>query len=307
MPPRRRVTNRRYSRTTVLEPSRDLCGTTPSQFADLLERLAPLAEAEYVARGERPGRQRRLGGGDKPNPFWFRLLVALTHLRQGISLRATGAIFGIDEKSVRNYRDEIVRLLAAHGCQPPGAARPIRTLDDLKEHLDNLPEQCCMVDGTHVERSMPVDFDAQRAAWSGKDRDHVAKGTVVAGPHRRPVWFEANPNGEGRTHDITMLRSQTGLLDVLARTRAHILGDKAYGGLIHDIEPDRVVTPEKKPRGGELDELARMMNRDLSSIRMPVEHAIGRMKWWRAFRYWRNDMSRFDPTGKAVATLASLT
>ncbi len=32
-----------------------------------------------------------------------------------------------------------------------------------------------------------------------------------------------------------------------------------------------------------------MINRDLSSIRMPVEHAIGRMKWWRAFRYWRNE------------------
>jgi len=307
MPQRRRVTNRCYSRVTVLEPSRDLCGTTPAQFADLLERLAPLVEAEVLARGERPGRQRRLGGGDKPNPFWFRLLVALTLLRQGISLRATGAIFGIDEKSVRNYRDEIVRLLAAHGCQPPGAARPIRTLEDLKDHLDSLPDEACMVDGTHVERSMPVDFDAQRAAWTGKDRDHVAKGTVVADSGRRPVWFEANPNGEGRTHDITMLRSQTGLLDVLARTTAHVLGDKAYGGLIHDIDPERVVTPEKKPRGGELDELARMMNRDQSSLRMPVEHAIGRMKWWRAFRYWRNDMTRFGPTGKAIATLASIT
>lgn len=230
MPQRRRITNRPYSRTTRLEPSRDLCGTTPAQFGDLLARLAPLAEAEYRARGERPGRQRRLGGGDKPNPFWFRLLVALTLLRQGISLRATGAVFGIDEKTVRNYRDEIVRLLAAHGCQPPGAARPIRTLDELKDHLDGLAEECCMVDGTHVERFMPVDFDAQRAAWSGKDRDHVAKGTVVAGSHRRPVWFEANPNGEGCTHDITMLRSQTGLLDVLARTRAHILGARPTAG-----------------------------------------------------------------------------
>ena len=40
---------------------------------------------------------------------------------------------------------------------------------------------------------------------------------------------------------------------------------------------------------------------------MPVEHAIGRMKWWRALRYWRNDMTRFGPTGKAVAALASIT
>jgi hypothetical protein len=40
------------------------------------------------------------------------------------------------------------------------------------------------------------------------------------------------------------------------------------------------------------------------------------MKWWRALRYWRNAMHRFDPTGKvvpsswrttkAIATLASI-
>ena len=307
MAKRHRVSNSRFARTTVLSPSRDLCGTTPAQFAELLERLAPLADAEYQARGRRPGRLRSLGGGDKPNPFWFRLLVALTHLRQGISLRATAAVFGIDEKSVRNYRDEIVRLLATHGCQPPGATRPIRTLDDLREHLDALPEECCMVDGTHVPRSMPVDFDAQRAAFSGKDRDHVVKGTVIADAGRRPLWFEANPSGEGRTHDITMLRSQHGVLAVLASTTAHVLGDKAYGGLRHDIDPDRVVTPVMRPRGGQLDDGDRLINRDLSSLRMPVEHAIGRMKWWRSLHHWRNDLSRFGPTGKAIATLASIT
>jgi len=307
MPKRHRVSNSRFARTTVLSPSRDLCGTTPAQFGDLLARLAPLADAEYLARGRRPGRRRALGGGDRPNPFWFRLLVALTHLRQGIPLRATAAIFGIDEKSVRNYRDEIVRLLSEHGCQPPGAARPIRTLEDLREHLDSLPEECCMVDGTHVPRSMPVDFGAQRAAWSGKDRDHVVKATVVADARRRPLWFEANPNGEGRTHDITMLRSQTGIMDVLARTRAHILGDKAYGGLRHDLDPDRVITPAMKPRRSELDAGDRLYNRDLSSLRMPVEHAIGRIKWWRSLQHWRADIERFGPTGKAVATLASIT
>jgi hypothetical protein len=297
----------RVRHVVALEPSRELCGTTPAQFADLIERLAPLVEAEYLARGTRPGRRRCLGGGDKPNPFWLRLLVALTHLRQGTSLRATGRIFGIDEKSVRNYRDEVVRLLAAHGCQPPGAARPIRTLEDLRAHLDGLPEECFMVDGTHVPRSMPVDFDAQRAAWSGKDRDHVVKGTVVADAGRRPLWFEADPTGEGRTHDITMLRAQLGLLAVLAATTVNVPGDKAYVGLRHDIDPDRCTTPWVKPRGGELSVEDRDANHLLSSLRMPVEHAIGRMKWWRALRYRRCAVERFGPTGKAVATLASIT
>ncbi|HVF74190.1 MAG TPA: hypothetical protein VM938_04015, partial [Acidimicrobiales bacterium] len=40
--------------------------------------------------------------------------------------------------------------------------------------------------------------------------------------------------------------------------------------------------------------------------RMPVEHAIGRMKWWRVMRDWRRPVDRFDRTGKAVAVLASM-
>jgi DDE superfamily endonuclease/Helix-turn-helix of DDE superfamily endonuclease len=297
----------RVRHAVMLGPSRELCGTTPEQFGDLLSRLAPGVEAAYEARARRPGRQRALGGGDKPHPFWLRLLVALTHLRQGTTTRATAAIFGIHERSVRRYRDEVVRLLAEHGCQPPGAARPLRTLDDLRAHLDALETEAVMVDGTEVPRTMPVDWDAQRAAWSGKSKDHVVKGTVVADASRRPLWFEANPTDEGRTHDITMLRMQLGLVGVLAATAATVLADKAYVGLRHDIDPNRVLTPQKAPRGGTLDDLARMVNHDLSSLRMPVEHAVGRMKWWKAMRHWRAATERFGPTGKAIAVLASIT
>ena len=148
-------------------------------------------------------------------------------------------MFGVHERSVRNWRDEIEALLGEHGFDPPGATRPIRTLEDLRAHLDAVPGEAAMVDGTHVPCSMPVDFDAQRAAYSGKDRDHVVKATVVADAQRRPLWFEGNPSGEGRTHDVTMLRAQVGLLAVLAATTATVLGDKAYVGLRHDLGPDR--------------------------------------------------------------------
>jgi hypothetical protein len=295
-----------WGHVAVLSPSRALCGATPKEFADLLVRLAPLAVTAKRRRERREGRQRAPGAGQKGAALWLRLLVALTHLRQGSSCRATAEMFGVHERSVRNWRDEIEALLGEHGFDPPGAARPIRTLEDLRAHLDALPAEAAMVDGTHVPCSMPVDFDAQRAAWSGKDRDHVVKGTVVADGGRRPLWFEANPSGEGRTHDVTMLRAQVGLLAVLAATAANILGDKAYVGLRSDIDPGRVVTPWVKPRGGVLSVQDRDANHLLSSLRMPVEHAIGRMKWWRAMRYWRRPATRFDRGGKAIAALASI-
>jgi len=40
---------------------------------------------------------------------------------------------------------------------------------------------------------------------------------------------------------------------------------------------------------------------------MPVEHAIGRMKWWHALSYWRRPIAAFDQTSKAIGILATLT
>ena len=296
----------RCGHVTVLSPSRALCGTTPEQFSELLVRLAPLAASAKARRERREGRRRAPGAGQKGSPLWLRLLVALTHLRQGSSCRATAEMFGVHERSVRNWRDEIEALLGEHGFDPPGAARPIRTLEDLGAHLDGLSTEAVMVDGTEVPRAMPVDWDAQRAAWSGKSKDHVVKGTVVADASRRPLWFEANPCGEGRTHDVTMLRAQIGLLGVLAATTATVLGDKAYVGLRADLGADRALTPWVKPRGGVLSVEDRDANHLLSSLRMPVEHAVGRMKWWRALHYWRRPADRFAAGGKAVAVLASM-
>jgi hypothetical protein len=265
-----------------------------------------MAEAAKRAREDRAGRQRQPGAGRKPVPLQQRLLVVLTHLRQGHSTRATAAIFGVHERSVRNWRDEIEALLAEHGFCPPGARRAICTLEDLQDHLDGLQTEACMVDGTHVPTKMPVDFQAQRAMYNGKDRDHVVKATVVADAGRRPLWFEANPSHEGRTHDVTMLRAQIGLLAVLGATTATVLADQAYVGLRHDIDPDGLLTPWVKPRGGVLSDNDRDANHLLSSLRMPVEHAVGRMKWWRALRYWRRPADRFQQGGKAIAVLASM-
>ena len=69
----------------------------------------------------------------------------------------------------------------------------------------------------------------------------------------------------------------------------------------------RVVFPVMRPAHGKHSDADRLFNRDLSSMRMPAEHAIGRMKWWRTMRYWTRDPQQFGPTGKAIAVLASIT
>jgi hypothetical protein len=287
-----------------LVPSRDLCGATEAEFADLLVRLAPLAEADKRARETREGRKRAPGAGAKPRPFAFRLLVALTHLRQGLALRPSGAIFGVDEKSVRNWRDELARLLLAHGIEVPGRA-PIRSLEDLAGYLRD-DERAVLVDGVEVPRPRPGGgWEGQRSAYSGKSKRHVVKATVLTDEQGAPLWFEANPSGEGRTHDITMLRAQAGLLAVLG-TAWLVLADRGYQGLGHDIGADRVATPVFRRSGRTLSDEDRLYNRDQAGLRIKVEHAIGHMKVWRAMRHHRRPPERFNETGRAIATLVSI-
>jgi hypothetical protein len=236
-------------------------------------------------------------------------LVALTHLRQGTSVRATASIFGIHERSVRRYRDEIEELLVAHGFDPPGGSHRIRTLDDLAAYVSQLGEGELLVDGTEVRRSTPYPWAEQKKAYSGKTKDHVVKATVVADRNRRPLWVEANPSGEGRTFDVTMLRAQTGLmvtLGVLAASGVMVIADKGFRGLWQDLGADTVLIPERRPAGKPYTDEQRTHNRMVSTRRMPVEHAIGRMKWWKVLHYWRQTPHRFDRTSKAVGVLASI-
>jgi hypothetical protein len=273
-------------------------------------RLAPLAEERRRRLADRAGRVRAPGAGWRPFPFWLRLLVALTHLRQGSSVRATGQVFGVHERSVRRYRDEVEELLAAHGFQPPGAGRPIRTLEDLTEYVSGLGEGTVLVDGAEVRRWSPYPWEEQKAAWSGKSKDHVVKATVVADRGRRPLWVEANPSGEGRTNDIAMLRAQRGLLGALqvgVAAGVVVIADRGYPTLTRDLGAAGVITPIYANRYRPVADTDRVFNRALSSLRMPVEHATGRMKWWRGLQYWRRPVPAFAHTVKAIGILATLT
>lgn len=289
-------------------PSRDFCGMTEEEFADLLIALAPLAEQRRAERADRPDRQRAPGAGGRPKAFAFRLLVALRHTWTGLSVRRSSAGLGIHEKSVRNYRDEIEELLVTHGVIAAGADEPIRNLPDLVAHLRRVAESedgYVVIDGTHVPRYRPGgSWEAQRAAYSSKSHDHVVKGTVVCDPDGNPIWFEANPNGEGRTHDLAMLRSGA-LLGVLALAGVTVLGDLGYLGLDSHTSGD-VYIPVRRARGHKhLSRDDRLYNHALAVARIRVEHSIARLKRWGAMREHRRGPSAFDRTARAVTILNS--
>lgn len=75
------------------------------------------------------------------------------------------------------------------------------------------------------------------------------------------------------------------------------IGDKAYIG-------DDIKTPKKKPRGGELSEEEKEENRQISSERIYVEHAIRRIKANRIMRdEYRMAIGLFPTVAQAVVGL----
>lgn len=275
----------------------------------LLEGLAPLANLRIRERADWPGRKRAPGAGRPPKPFWMRLLVALTHLRQGTSVRATGAIFGIHERSVRRYRDEIEELLVAHGFQPPGAQTPIRASADLAAYLDAVGTGEVLIDTTEVSRSRPGPWEEQQKAYSGKSKTHVVKATVVSDRSGLPLWVEANPSGEGKTFDLQMLLAQTSLFAVLATltaTGVTVVADKGFRGLPKYLPADRLFMPKRKPDKRDYPPEDQAHNHEVSRRRIYVEHAIGRMKRWKALHYWRRSPNRFDTTARAIGILTTI-
>lgn len=285
-------------------PKRDLCGLDDGEFAELLVALAPLESEDRRARQERPDRRRARGAGRKPRPFALRLLVGVTHLWLGTSVRQTAAIFGIHEWTVRSYRDETIRLLVAHGPRLPGSDGPVRSEDELLEYLRTKAAASdvayVITDGTETPRPRPGSWEAQRPAFSYKRRGHVVKASVLADEHGNPLWWEANPSGEGRTHDIAMLRDQ-GLCLVLALAGIAVVGDLGYEGLRHDL--DEVWVPVRRKPGARLRNDDRQFNHALAQARIRVEHAIARLKRWGALRHHRRVPHTYDHTGKAIVVL----
>jgi hypothetical protein len=94
---------------------------------------------------------------------------------------------------------------------------------------------------------------------------------------------------------------------VLTAVSATVLADKAYIGLRNELGEQRCRIPRQKTRYKPKSDAERALEHQWSRERMPVEHSIGRMKWWRVLRWWRAADHRFASTGKAIAVLASIT
>ena len=235
--------------------------------------------------------------GPKGMAITTRVRLALSYLREGVSIRGLARISGIP---VTTLRDNIGPILEAFD-----RLAPLLPDGTIIGDFDDIAWWCAetggtiIVDGTElaiarptgqVERlfglqrgvtvssgsqlGLPVE---QRPYYSGKKKTHTLKTIAVCDAESNLLWV--TPLLGGATHDLTALRDAN-FPSQRADSGLDVLADSGFQGLQHDVEA--LELPTRRPRdNSELTKTDRFFNSVLSSNRVRVEHSIGRLKQWR--------------------------
>ena len=162
------------------------------------------------------------------------------------------------------------------------------------------------LDATEIRVRRPRPHRPGRRAFiSGKMRQNTIKATLIADADGATVWCGAiRP---GRMHDQTAARAEgiDALID--AYPTVDVLVDRGYQGLAKS-HPEQVTAPPLKLRREATDEQKAVWEQGRkaqSSQRIPVEHAIAELKWWRVLQRFTGRRELLAETITAIAGLVS--
>ena len=243
-----------------------LTGLSRREFDHLLIAFAlAWQEAEALRWRGRP-RRRQAGGGRKG---WLptladKLFFILFYVRQYPVQRVQAVMFGMNKSQADEWIHRLLPVLESSLGHE--IALPLRPCSSMEEMLAKCPELIYWLDGTERQINRPQDAELQKTHYSGKKKRHTIKNTVVSDSKRRIVFL--GDTKEGKRHDKQLAEDDSPPFPAKSRVGA----DSGYQG--YHSTGLTVTTPMKKPRGGELTEDEKAINRRLSQLRVVVENSL---------------------------------
>ncbi len=263
-----------------------LSGIRVSDFDDIAEKILPLWEAHNHQRLSRPHRQRAIGGGPSHKlSFEEMLLLCLIYYRTYINHEFLGLIFSVSDSTSIRTANTMTKLLAGHFQMPE---RRLALSEDDKEQLIYL-----IVDGTERPCQRPKKSKGRKKIYSGKKKRFTHKHQIVVDDKKR--IRACGPVHPGRKHDKTLYDQSH--LDKPPDTL--LLGDLAYVGTNCEV-------PIKKTKNQNLSQEQKDYNKWFNSMRVKVEHGIGRMKKFNIFSDISRGNRHENMIAKNVAALANI-
>jgi hypothetical protein len=233
-----------------------------------------------------------------------RVLVTLAWLRLALPHEAIAVLYGVDRSTISTAIRQIRPLLANRGFATPAGVR-LHTLADVVAYAaaEGLTVR---LDGTEIQVRRPkAHRPGRRAFVSGKKKQNTIKATIASDAQGRPLWCGAiRP---GRMHDQTAVKTE-GIDDLLdAYPDVKFLVDSGYRGLAKQ-HPGQVIAPPLKPKkDAPPDAIAayETARKAQSSQRIPAEHAISQLKWWRTLQRFTGRRDLLPDIIQAITSLAS--
>jgi hypothetical protein len=246
--------------------------------------------------------------------MYFRLYVTQTLLgylfdleTSNVSREINGRMLAIlSEVLPVPVRDEPLLDLAALAASSGGGGgkrkrkKKIGTLEELLEKHPEFKE--VLIDATEQEVPKPKDKGRRKDLYSGKRKRHTVKMQLVVSTKKKLVFLHLCRHVPGRVSDLVLLRA-TGVMGRISEEMV-VRVDKGYEGLEEEYPEVKVQKPKKARRGYPLTVLEKLLNRAMSTLRIPVEHVIGHLKKFRLLaEIYRGRAERYDDSALVIAGL----
>jgi len=205
------------------------------------------------------------------------VVVTLTYMRHNRTQSEIGESFGVSQPTISRAIKVITPLIAED------LAGYVPTADELDAGTQYI------VDGT----LLPCwSWAAHPELYSGKHKTTGMKVQVACTLYGKLSWISDPVNGS--RHDNYGL-GESGVL--LTLDPKNWVGDKGYVG-------NDMITPFKKPAGGELPAWQKEFNTQVNKIRWMIEQVISHFKNWRIMHTdYRRPIDTFTTTISAVIGL----
>lgn len=186
--------------------------------------------------------------------------IACMYLRQNSTQEFLGDMRNISQATVSRIVTTLVPVVKA-------------VLEEFvpstEEAIELVNGRVCLVDGTIAPT---WSYAGHRELWSRKHGTTGFNAQLVCLLDGDPVYI-SDPL-DGNVHDAVAF-AETPVAEIVKNSGGGI-GDKGYQGC-------GMVTPRKKPKGGELNKKDKEDNARISAYRAPAERIISHFKSWRIF------------------------
>ena len=205
------------------------------------------------------------------------LIATLAYMRHNRTQAEIGESFSVSQSTISRAISVMTPLISA------ATADRVPTADDLD------PEAQYIVDGT----LLPCwSWSGRKDLYSGKRKATGMNVQVACTIYGRLAWISDPVNGS--RHDNYCL-GESGVL--LGMDPGNWVGDKGYVG-------NGMITPFKKPAGGELLDWQKEYNTQVNKTRCKIEQVISHLKNWKVLHTdYRRPIETFAATISAVIGL----